>query len=243
MGGDDITTGREPAPWARGGALVVALVTLLAVAVGLLSLLVAGLLRSHAEILRSLNELGVDLDPSARPRPSPMSAPARLDGEMVSDINGTDTEGAPKHLAVAGVAHATLIAFLSSTCLTCREFWDAFNDPRLVVPNDARVIVVTRGVDGESPASVRKLQSPLVHTVMSTEAWHDYKVPGAPYFVLVDGPRGTVLGEGTAPTWERVQELVTRASADDRERRTVDGDLRAAGIEPGDPSLYPDREQ
>jgi len=221
---------------------VVALVTLLAVAVGLLSLLVAGLLRSHAEILRSLKELGVDLDPTGRPRAAEMSAPARVNGEMVPDISGTDADGGPKHLAVAGVAHATLLAFLSSTCLTCREFWSAFSDPGLAVPSDARVIVVTRGVDGESPASVRKLQSPLVHTVMSTEAWQDYKVPGAPYFILVDGPRGAVVGEGTAATWERVQNLMTQATVDDKEGRTVDSDLRAAGIEPGDPSLYPDRE-
>jgi len=221
---------------------MVALVTLLAVAVGLLGLLVAGLLRSHAEILRSLKELGVDLDPTGRPRAAEMSAPARVNGEMVPDISGTDADGGPKHLAVAGVAHATLLAFLSSTCLTCREFWNAFGDPGLAVPSDARVIVVTRGVDGESPASVRKLQSPLVHTVMSTEAWQDYKVPGAPYFILVDGPRGAVVGEGTAATWERVQNLMTQATVDDKEGRTVDSDLRAAGIEPGDPSLYPDRE-
>ncbi len=122
------------------------------------------------------------------------------------------------------------------------QLLDAFNDPDLVVPSDARVIVVTRGTDGESPGSVRKLQSPLVHTIMSTEAWHDYHVPGAPYFILVDGPGGVVVGEGTAATWERVQNLMSQATVDHTERRTVDDDLRAAGIEPGDPSLYPDRE-
>ncbi len=41
-----------------------ALVVVEAVAIALLSLLVAGLLRSHAEILRSLHDFGVDLDPS-----------------------------------------------------------------------------------------------------------------------------------------------------------------------------------
>ena len=39
------------------------LVTLLAVVLALLTLLVAGLLRSHAEILRALHGLGVDMDP------------------------------------------------------------------------------------------------------------------------------------------------------------------------------------
>ena len=223
---------------------MVVLVTLLAVAVGLLALLVAGLLRSHAEILRSLHELGVELDPGASTRaPATLSAPPRAAGGPIADISGEDASGAPQHLAVTGVAHSTLLAFLSSTCLTCRDFWTALGDPSLVVPNDARVIVITRGVEAESPGAVRKLASPLVHTVMSTEAWHDYNVPGAPYFILVDGRRGAVVGEGTATTWERVQHLIGQATVDTNEQRTVDNDLHAAGIEPGDPSLYPDQLQ
>jgi hypothetical protein len=219
---------------------MVVLVTLLAVAVGLLALLVAGLLRSHAEILRSLHELGVDLDPNAKPGPTTASASSRVTGATVDDVSGPDPQGAPQHLAVAGVDHPTLLAFLSSTCLTCRDFWEAFGDPTLVVPTDARVIVVTRGVEAESPAAVRKLASPLVHTVMSTEAWQGYNVPGAPYFVLVDGPRGKIVGAGTATTWERVQHLIEQAVADDNEPGNVNRDLRQAGIEPGDPSLYPE---
>ena len=223
---------------------MVVLITLLAVAVGLLALLVAGLLRSHAEILRSLHDLGVDLDPSAHGRASAtFAAPARTAGGTIADISGEDPSGAPQHLAVTGVGHSTLLAFLSSTCLTCRNFWEAFGDPSLVVPNDARIIVVTRGVEAESPGAVRKLASPLVHTVMSTQAWSDYKVPGAPYFILVDGRRGAVAGEGTATTWERVEQLIGQAAVDASKRRTVDHDLRAAGIEPGDPSLYPDQRQ
>ena len=222
---------------------MVVLVTLLAVAVGLLSLLVAGLLRSHAEILRSLHELGVDLDPAARAAAGAVPMSRGASAGSVADVSGQDPAGAPQHLAVAGVAHSTLLAFLSSTCLTCRDFWDAFGDPSLEVPNDARIIVVTRGVEAESPGAVRKLASPLVHTVMSTEAWRDYNVPGAPYFILVDGPRGAVIGEGTATTWERVQNLISQAVVDNNEQRTVDGELRAAGIEPGDPSLYPEQQQ
>jgi uncharacterized membrane protein len=40
------------------------LVTMLAVVLALLALLVAGLLRSHAEILRALHQPGVNLDPA-----------------------------------------------------------------------------------------------------------------------------------------------------------------------------------
>lgn len=220
---------------------MIVLVTLLAVTVAVLALLVAGLLRSHAEILRALHDLGVDLDPSARESdaPAPMAHRAGRDGVVV-DVTGEDPTGAPRHVAVTGVEHNTLLAFLSSSCLTCRDFWTAFADPALAVPGDARVIAVTRGTDAESPASVRKLMSPLVHTVMSTQAWHDYHVPGAPYFVLVDGASGAIVGEGTATSWERVHALMAQASADSAEVRTIDQDLKAAGIEPGDPSLYPE---
>src|SRR4051812_3574463 len=108
---------------------MVVLVTLLGVAVGLLALLVAGLLRSHAEILRALHELGLDLDPAAAPSLPPRSRPG-VSGRVV-DVDGTDPDGAPLVLAVGNVEHATLLAFLSSTCLTCREFWDAFQDHAL----------------------------------------------------------------------------------------------------------------
>jgi hypothetical protein len=77
---------------------------------------------------------------------------------------------------------------------------------------------------------------------MSTETWHAYNVPGAPYFILVDGARNRVIGEGTATAWDRVQELMRQAMADANEGggRNVDDALRAAGVEPGDPSLYPE---
>ena len=96
---------------------------------------------------------------------------------------------------------------------------------------------------------------------MSTEAWGDYEVPGSPFFVLVDGRSGRRIGEGVANHFHQVAELVRRAEADARSfavgdragkprrprrgaRRTGresanDRELLAAGILPGDPSLYP----
>ncbi len=79
-------------------------------------------------------------------------------------------------------------------------------------------------------------------------------MPVAPYFALVDGRRGVVVGEGAANTWDRVHDLLDRALADAgyeggqvRRRdllfgkaRTerVDRDLRQAGFVPGDERLY-----
>jgi hypothetical protein len=141
----------------------------------------------------------------------------------------------------------SLLAFLSSSCLSCREFWTAFAQPDLAVPGSARVIVVTKGAEAESPPAIRALAPPNVTTVMSSAAWVDYKVPGAPYFVLVDGEAQAVVGEGTGGTWEQVTNLFGQALTDAADRRgaangvsRIDRDLRAAGIAPGHPSLWPE---
>ena len=98
---------------------------------------------------------------------------------------------------------------------------------------------------------------------MSSQAYDDYAVPANPYFFLVDGPAGRVLGEGAAASWTQVAELLARAAADaglDATRRPAatrpgarrrmsgperaaraDAELLAAGIGPGHPSLYPDQ--
>ncbi len=95
---------------------------------------------------------------------------------------------------------------------------------------------------------------------MSSQAWDDYEVPVAPYFMLVDGRRG-VIGEGASASWAQVVDLLGKAAADagvdldgaaaagrrptrrelltgsHREQR-ADRELAAAGIEPGAPELY-----
>lgn len=238
---------------------MVALITLLAIVVGLLGILVAGLLRSHAEVLRSLHELGVNLDPThatadgglrrrtATGVPSPR---AQRDSLASFDISGESPNGDAVSVSVIGADRLTLVAFLSSTCLTCRGFWTAFADPQLEVPGGARLVAVTKGSEAESPSVLRKLAPPDVITVQSTDAWTAYGVPVAPYFVLVEGSTGDVVGEGAATTWEQVAHLMDNAMADAglgrragqgrlaREAR-VDDELRAAGVQPGDPSLYP----
>lgn len=258
-----------------------ALVVGLTVAVGLLGLLVAGLLRGHAEVLRALHQMGVELDPaaghehpvgpvavagpSARPSSARSSSarsssessrptPARPDVTDVIDLTGVTPAGDAVSLAVTGVAHDTLVAFLTSGCATCRGFWDAFRSGPPAVPGGARLVAVTRGGDGESPAAVAGLAG-ATPVVMSTEVWEHYDIPYAPYFVYVSGPLGQVVGEGVAAGWEEVKVLVanavadgttsprrgphTRSRADQARDGDVDRQLRAAGIHPGDPRLYP----
>lgn len=249
-----------------------ALVVALTVVVALLTVLVVGLLRAHAEVLRALHELGLDdvLDPQSgeraagatssgmriRTRPG-VPEPRDGAGGRAHDIVGTTLDGGSHKVAVAGTDHLTLVAFLSSGCLTCAAFWDAFADPaqRALPGADTRLVVVTKGPQAESPARLEQLAPAGVLTVQSDAAWDDYDVPVSPYFLLVDGRSDAVVGEGAASSWEQVKDLLGQAMADagldDRGRRSstsaasgaareqrIDDDLARAGIEPGDPRLY-----
>ena len=232
----------------------------LTLVVALLGVLVVGLLRSHAEILRALHALGVDLGPGGADDradgaslPAPVAGPLGAGASGPTEVSGADPTGGSISVALAGPDRLTLLAFLSSGCLTCRPMWEAMGDPHLAVPGRARPVVVTKGPHEESPASVGALASPALTTVMSSEAWASFAVPGSPYFVLVDGQR-RIVGEGTAATWERVLELLGEALADAPDRpispdgpprgggaarlQHVDDTLRAAGIEAGHPSLH-----
>jgi hypothetical protein len=236
------------------------LVTIEAVALALLALLVAGLLRSHAEILRALHGLGAGIDHDVDLRVQPGVVPPRSGATAAFDLVGTTPTDESVIIGVVGARHGTLVAFLSSGCLTCARFWDALRDPpSLALPEDTRLVVVTKGPDAESESKVRELAPPGISVVMSSSAWDDYEVPVAPYFIYVDGPSGRVIGEGAAARWEQVASLLSQALADaglaagrargarrrgrhreggpSREAR-ADGELMAAGVFPGDPSLY-----
>jgi hypothetical protein len=233
---------------------VAVLVLLLSVVVALLGVLVAGLLRSHAEILRALHRLGAGLDPDEPQRtPEGLEVRATPPGERpAADLAGVTPRGDAVSIRVVGAASPTLLAFLTSGCTTCTGFWSAFADRRLRVPGDARLVAVTKGAEAESPGRLTKFEPPDVPVVMSSEAWTAYDVPVAPYFVLVDGPSGTIVGEGASSTWDQLAGMMDQAIADAGiapkrgRRRQRDADraahadetLRRAGIEPGDPSLY-----
>jgi hypothetical protein len=206
----------------------------------LLTVLVAGLLRSHAEILRRLHSLGAGLDPDA-PVPVAMAAsrPSPLDHFVdASDVDGVGLGDDAMHVSVVGTRHQTLLAFLTSGCLTCRGFWDAFANPRaLDVPDDLRLVVVAKDATEESISALRKLAPRTLTVVLSSAAWEAYNVPGSPYFVLVDGPDGRVRGEGTGTSWSQVWNLL-RQAADDSNEQLIDRELLSHGVAPGDSSLY-----
>ncbi|HET7488665.1 MAG TPA: hypothetical protein VFJ85_12105 [Acidimicrobiales bacterium] len=169
----------------------------------LLSVLVAGLLRSNAEILRALHRMGVRLDEDPAPAGGRSGRPA-------PDVAGHTPAGDAAHVGVAG--DRTLVAFLSGGCVSCQPLWDGLRDGRPALPERARVVVVTRGPGAESPARLLRLAPGGVPVVMSDAAWDDYAVPGAPYVVWVDG--GRVAGEGSVRDWDQLASLLDRAAAD-----------------------------
>jgi hypothetical protein len=233
-----------------------ALVVVESVVLVLLVIVVTGLLRSHGEILRRLHALGAGLDPDVVEAPAvlrPRGDRSR-DGSGLgpaADVAGVGLRDDAVSIPVVGVRHRTLLAFLSSGCLTCRGFWDAFADPEsLGLPADVRLVVVTKDAAEESVRTLRDLAAPDLAVVMSNAAWERYAVPGSPYFTLVDGPGARVVGEGTGATWAQVQSLLTHATGDEDDgpessgggaaatEARIDLELIAQGIRPGDPRLY-----
>lgn len=225
------------------------------VILALVLLLLFGLLRSHAAILRRLHELdeGTHRDPGPAPvRLADPTAAAR-------PVRGETLSGELAVVAVSGVDHDTILVFLSSGCLTCHEFWTAFAGDGVTLPADTRLVIVAKDLAEESPSELAKLAPRGVDLVCSSQAWVDYEVPGSPYVIAVAGANGRVQGEGTGMSWEQVAGLLAQATGDRtyvvgdaggtvgkplsdvaREAR-VDEELLSAGILPGDASLFPDQ--
>jgi hypothetical protein len=228
-----------------------ALVSVETVLLVLLIVLVVGLLRSHAELLRRLGPADRGGDPQATPPGPP--APQREPGAAAPPVTGTTPAGDAVSLSFGDGASA-LLAFLTTGCTTCAGFWETLGERRL--PDGIQTVIVAHGAEREQPARLRRLAPAGVPVVMSSPAWEDYEVPGAPYFVLVDGG---IRGEGVATSWHALSSLVGDAIEDQRlgsgspsgpapggpapggpaGGRSVDETLAAAGIGPDHPSLYP----
>jgi hypothetical protein len=219
-------------------------------AIGLLTVLVIGLLRSHGEVLRTLHRLGAGLDTGSNIAPAAEVRLSTSDEVRVAPpVIGTTLREETVSLSIGG-RHDVLLAFLSSGCDTCQAFWQTLRaDTEL--PDGAELVIVTGDADRESESLLRRLAPSGVPLVMSSQAWSDYEVPGSPHFVYVDGATATVVGEGTAVSFAQLTSMLERAAEDRRLAlaRTsrpqdapadVDAELAAAGVAAGDPRLYTD---
>lgn len=233
----------------------------------LLSVVVVSLLRSHADILRALHDSGIREGGhqhelavgGAQERPEIPDEGGAL-GVIALDIIGEAPNGDALSISLES-SPRTLLAFLSSGCLTCRDLWTSIDDEATAALRSlgARLVVVGKSSAEESPAAILGLQPATAPTVLSSTAWAHFGVPVSPYFVLVDGKQRRVIGEGAGRSWAQVQRLLEQSLADtgdtpsgdertdrrsfltgrDRERR-ADRALLDAGILPGDPSLRPE---
>lgn len=222
-----------------------AVVIIEGVVIVLLLVLVAGLLRSHAEILRQLDRLGAG-EGTTTSIPTPQPKTVGFETAPMRTITGVTPRGTERTVTLDHGRNPTLLAFLSSGCASCQVFWSELHgDPEQPLP-ETRIVVITKGSDGESPSKVSSLAPPNLDTLMSTDAWDAFRVPLTPYFMLLD-PHARVIGEGSALSWEQLLGLL-RQSVDDAENpvhlgtseraRFTDSRLAESGVEPGDPSLY-----
>ena len=225
------------------------LVIIEGIVIVLLTVLVAGLLRSHADILRTLDRLGAG-DDAPRGGGIAVGPTRRASGTVpVPAVTGVTLDGQARTVALTGSRGYVLAAFLSSGCSTCRPFWTSFGKDLLLPHPDIRPVIVTKDASEESPSELRSLAPADVPTLLSSEVWDAFRVPGTPYFQLIDASDGTVLGEGSAANWSRLMEMIGRAVGDEQPERSLrrntaerlvdsDEELRRAGIEPGDDTLF-----
>jgi hypothetical protein len=205
--------------------MLTTLVVVETIVLALLSVIVVALLRSHAEILRRLPEAdgdhadevpagGTVVLPDAPAVPEHLPSPRRRATEA-HDISGTTLDADPLVVSM-GSGVNTVLAFLSTGCLTCRTFWDGLR-PEVwrPLPGDARVVVVVKDPAFESPSKLRELAPADVTVVQSSAAWDDFGVSMSPYFCFIDGASGTVRSEGSAMGWDQVSSLLRDALLDE----------------------------
>ena len=169
-----------------------------------------------AEILRRLRPIPTSEGP---PRTRPC------------DIVGVTPKGVPCRVEVVGAAAPVMVLFLSADCIGCQDLWEGLGQLQAGLGDAAGLAVVTRsaeeeprdpprrGVQGrgarakaEDAVAVAALarHAPAgVEVVMSSEAFEQYRVAGAPFLVVV-GPE-SVRTESVAWGVEQTLQTALRA--------------------------------
>jgi hypothetical protein len=182
----------------------------------LVALLVVGLLRSHAEIIRAVQSYGRVLGEGAGEVYSHGLADTAGRAFDALGIAGETLEGKPAEYPLwATDDRDTLLAFLTTGCKTCQTFWDVFQSDELALPSETRLIIVAKDKRHESRARLRRLAPAGHDLLLSSNAWTSYHVPNSPYFVFVTGANAKVAGQGTAETWEQVLNLLALTREED----------------------------
>jgi hypothetical protein len=116
------------------------------------------------------------------------------------DVVGVDPRGAPLTIPILGSTAPVLLLFLSADCLGCQDIWLGLDEVRAGLPEGTGLVVVTAGPEAEDSGRIAALAGAgtgvETEIVMSTQAFADYRVAGAPFLVLVDAE--AVRTEGVA---------------------------------------------
>jgi hypothetical protein len=156
------------------------------VAIALISLLLVAILRSHAEMIRrsNTNASGHTARENHEPdasRLAPGVPHLRANLTPAYDVAGSTLGGGSLLISASG-GQSTLLAFLSSGCTTCQAFWRGLpGAARELLPLGARIVIVTKDREYESPHKLRQLYtSNSIPLVMSSNAWQEYHVESSP---------------------------------------------------------------
>lgn len=210
--------------------MLIALVAVETLLLVLLSILMAGLLRTQAAILQELHGQSGHEDNEA----VDFEALGGARGPRVAvNVAGETPDAQPVSVDVLEVGHDTLLAFLSTSCIACEEFWDEFREGLpLPVASDTKVVIVAKDRREESPSRIADRRPAALEVVHSGPAWTDYGVPMSPYFVLVEGASGMVQSEGLADSWVKLNDMITTGMRDLR----LNGQGNRQAPAPSDPA-------
>jgi hypothetical protein len=190
----------------------------------IVSLLVIGLLRSHADILQRLhalghgsaeeqteaegNEVGVADEIAPGLVPIPKSTPRQDSLPALTAVSGLSLE-LEEITVPLNLSHAyALLAFLGTGCLSCTDLWRDVEKVHDDLPETVNLVVVTKDPGEENVTKLRNVRPHTVPVVMSSELWAQCEIPGSPYFLLVDGRSHTIVAGGSATGWHQVISLL-----------------------------------
>ena len=150
-----------------------------------------------------MSEPPADILRRLRPIPTYTDHPAATPHDVV----GVAPDGAACRIEVVEAAAPVLLLFLSAGCLGCGDLWKALPELQAGLAGAARLVVVTRSPEEESPEAITALAGHVaavlgVDVVMSSDAFRDYRVGGPPFLSLAasDGVRTESVAWGLEQT-------------------------------------------
>jgi len=135
---------------------------------------------------------------------TPPAARPSLVGMPAPPLRGVDPAGTEREITL-GRGGRHLVAFLTSSCAPCQALWAGLAAGSQT-PAGTHLAIVTPDPATESRRAIVALAPAGADVVMSSRAWFDYGVAGAPWFALVVD--GVIEAERHARAWSDVDRLM-----------------------------------